>query len=99
MSSLNTKISYVLADLAPAADTVVTTQECDFISARVTTVLSAHAVAIEATTGGDVIGHLAASAAVGTTVAGDGIRVPGITLAGDAASTGVVLVAFRVTSL
>lgn len=99
MSSLNNPISYKLIDLAPTADTVVTTQPCDFISARVTTVLSAHAVAIEAGTGGDVVGHFLASSAVGVTVAGDGIRVPALTLAGDALSTGVVLVAYRIVSL
>lgn len=96
--STGNKISYAVVDLAPAADVVVTAQECDFIGAIVLTVLSAHTVDIEAGTGGDRIGAFVASSAVGIKVDGMGVRVSAITVAGNASSTGILLVAYRLVS-
>lgn len=93
-------IEYAVVDLSASADTVVTAEECDLIYARVTVVMSAHEVALENGTGGDVVDVFPASSAVA--VERDfkgGIRMSsGITVAANASSTGTIVVAYRRTS-
>ena len=91
----NNPIEYKVIDVAPSADTVVFAGECDFIGAIITTILSAHPVAIEDGTGGAVVGQFLATSVVGTKVDGMGVRVSAITVAGNASSTGTMVVAYR----
>ena len=97
--SLNNPINYKIIDLSTSADNVVTTQPCDFIHIRVLEQLSSQEVDVEAGTGGDVVCTIPALAERGVTCAGEGIRLPALTLAGNILSTGTVLVAYRIVSL